>query len=62
MRLRGELEKVNDELRYENRMLRDKLEGDASSAVSNIQEIQARINQDWEKRIHSLQENYEKEI
>jgi hypothetical protein len=47
LRLRGEVEKVNDELRYENRMLRDKLEGDASSAVSNIQEIQARINQDW---------------
>lgn len=37
LRIRAETEKINDELRYENRMLRDKLEGDANSAVSNIQ-------------------------
>lgn len=38
--------------------MRERLEGDASKAVTNIQEIQGRLNQDWERRLQTSQENY----
>ena len=37
------------------------MEGDANKSVVNIQEIQTRINGDWERRVQNLQEQYERE-
>ena len=41
--------------------MRERMEGDANKSVINIQEIQMRINGDWERRVQNLQEQYERE-
>ena len=61
-RLRNDLERENQNLRYDIEIMRERLEGDASKSVSNIQEVQNKLNKDWERRIQSNQENYEKEM